>query len=239
LILRLAKRFPGLWWVPLLLGCRTIPEGPPPRTYDPANPEWSRVADPTLGPNDVLRVVVLHHPELSTVDDGSRVDAQGLLHLPLAGAFDVRGKSVSVLSEEVRSRLTEFVKGPDVTISVVEHGARRFYLLGQVEKPGPQLLDRPLTALQALSYGGRILPGADREEIVLVRNAIQEPTVFAFNVVAPSAEAMIPIRPDDLIFVKRSGTGYFTEELLPILNGLVNATGALGYWGLVYDSLRD
>lgn len=81
-------------------------------------------------------------------------------------------------------------------------------------------MDRPLSALEALSEGEQILPGANREQVTLLRRHGEEVEVHLFNAETPDAEGLVQVVPGDLIFVSRTGTWRFTEDALPILQAL-------------------
>ncbi len=217
------------------------PTDPPPvaAAFDAVASFEDMNAEFRLGPHDLVRVKVLEQEDISTGTAGIRVDPDGLLHLPLLGAVDVRGKTLDAVRKDLGTRYREYLVDPDVTVSIVEFGARRFYLLGQVEKPGAYVMDRPLTALQALTFGGRFQTGGDREEILLLRLQQGELVVQSFNAAIPDVHGMIPVEANDLLFVRRTGKGYFAEELLPIINGVAQTVNAFGYLGLVADALND
>jgi len=183
----------------------------------------SRVADwslLTLGPNDVLDVRVHRRPEVSSPEDGTRVSPEGAISLPLIGEVEVEGRAVSEVRALLEEAFGEYFRNPSVAVSVLEYQSKRFYLFGQLKRTGPVSMDRPLSALEALSEGEQLLPGANREQVTLIRRHGEEIEVHLFNAQTPDAEGLVQVVPEDLIFVSRTGTGRFTEEALPILQGL-------------------
>ena len=200
-----------------LAGCASSSEEVLPILEVPdAEPDWSWAS---LGPNDVVRVITWGHPEASTKGEGERVDVQGNITLPMIGPVVVDGRTVDEARELITGELSEFIREPKVAVSVLHYGAREFYLMGQIESPGAYKLDRPLTALQALSYGGNVLRGAVRENIYLLRRSEQGFDVHVFDISRPGPDGLIAVRPNDLLFVARSGHGKFAEEYLPYVQG--------------------
>jgi len=197
----------------------------------------------TLGPGDLVRVSVFGHPELSTPivsnPSGTRVDPEGNLSLPLAGAVLVRGLTVSQAREAVVAALARYVKEPRIDLSVVEFSARRFYLFGEVVAPGSYVLDRPLDLLQALSYGKGFTPAARREEVVLLRGRPGNVEVHVFDGETPTEAAFVAVQADDFVFVRRSGAGRFSHEALPILQGIGSALGSVATLLLVEDQITE
>lgn len=181
--------------------------------------EWA-----ALAPNDKLSVIVWGHPEASTPADGQRLDAAGILSLPLLGPIELAGLTAEQARGEIASRASAFIRDPRVTLSVIEFGARDFYVLGHIQNVGPHRIDRPLNALQALSYGGPFLVGASRSTVFLIREGEGELDVYEFSASLPGPAGQMPVQPGDMIFVPRSGHGHFAEDILPYLQGLGFAT---------------
>ncbi|MFO1009254.1 MAG: polysaccharide biosynthesis/export family protein [Planctomycetota bacterium] len=186
--------------------------------------------DLTLGPNDLVRVSVFGHPEAGTPmgpgPTGTRVDNEGLLSLPLTGPVAVGGCSVAAARERVRDAVAKYVQEPRVDLSVVEYGARRVYVYGEVQKPGAYVLDRPLNVYQGLALGGGFTSHARREQIVLLRGKPDALEVKVIDGETPNLEGLVALRPDDFLFVRRSGAGRFSDEVLPILTGISSALGS-------------
>lgn len=201
-------------------------------------------AEPTIGPNDVLRVGVYGHPELSApphanTATGSRVDPQGNVSLPLIGAVRVGGMTPEDAREAIRVAFARFLQEPKIDLSVVEWSSRRFHLLGEVQRPGGYVLDRPLSIYEGLSFGNGFSSRANRGAIVLVRGTPDALEVHLINGEAPSPEGLAMLEPGDLLFVRRSGAGRFSDEALPILQGVGSALGSAATLLLIDDQLND
>lgn len=195
----------------------------------------------TLGPNDRVRVGVYGHPELGTPltggESSTRIDNEGFLSLPLVGALPVGGKSVREAREIVQTAVAAYVQDPRVDLSVVEYGARRFYIYGEVQKPGAYVLDRPLNVYQALSLGGGFTAHARREQIVVLRGTPDSLEVKVVDGETPNLDGLVALRPDDFLFVRRSGAGKFSDEVLPILSGISSALGSAATLLVLNDQL--
>ncbi|MCP3920734.1 MAG: hypothetical protein GY711_34845 [bacterium] len=179
--------------------------------------DWSWLG---IGPNDVLRVHFIGHPELSSPQDGIRVDPQGFLYLPLIGKYDAAGKSLSRINEEVEAAYGEFVLEPHVSTSVVSYDSRDYYVLGHISEPGRKRMDRQINALEALSTGGHYVRGADRKNVFLIRPHGDRIEVHLFNARTPDAGGLVQLLPGDIVFVRQTGVDDFQEDILPILSGL-------------------
>lgn len=219
-------------------------DGPLPRSTAPVSSFSSDLVwdDLTLGPNDLVRVNVYGHPELGTPlgsgADGTRVDNEGLLSLPLVDAVPVGGKSVQAARLLVTEAIAKYVQDPRVDFSVVEYGARRVYIYGEVNKPGAYVLDRPLNVYQALALGGGFTPRARRNQIVVLRGKPETLEVKVVDGETPNLDGLVALRPDDFLFVRRSGVGKFSDEVLPILTGISSALGSVATLLVLNDQLE-
>ncbi|MBI5433356.1 MAG: polysaccharide export protein [Planctomycetes bacterium] len=198
--------------------------------------------DLTLGPNDLVRVGVYGHPELGTplgpAQSGARVDNEGFVSLPLVGAVKIGGKSVQEANVTIRDAVAQYVQDPRVDFSVVEYAARRVYIYGEVNRPGAYVLDRPLNVYQALALGGGFTSHARRDQIVILRGKPEALEVKAIDGEAPNLDGLIALRPDDFLFVRRSGAGKFSDEVLPILSGISSSLGSAATLMVLNDQLK-
>ena len=101
------------------------------------------------------------------------IGSAGQLALPLIGEMPVAGLTTSELASLISERLRDRMRlaaAPDATVEVVEY--RPFYLLGQVEKPGPYQFQPGMTVLRAISIGGGITRSRDTAMMRLQREGI-------------------------------------------------------------------
>jgi len=189
----------------------------------------------TVGPNDLIHVSVYGQPELTSPDAGVRVAPDGTLGFPLVGSIPVEGRSAEEIRQTIEASLKPYLHSPSVTVSVIDYSSRRFYLLGQVEKPGPVPMDRPITALEALSMGAGLKSGAREDVVVIMRRHGEEVEVIPFNAETPGPDGFVQVRPDDVLFVSKSGTGVFSDEVLPYLQGLGFTFGQIASAAVAYD----
>jgi polysaccharide export outer membrane protein len=198
----------------------------------------------TLGPGDVVRVGVYGHPELSAPPNvntaaGARIDGEGNLSLPLVGAVHVGGLKMSEATAAITAAFARYVQEPRIDATVMEYAARRFYLFGEVQKPGPYVLDRPLTIYQALSFGGGFTAKANRDDVVLLRGTPENLEVHRFSAEVAAAGGLFAVRPDDFVFVRRTNPGKFSDDVLPYLNGVASSLASVATVLLIDDQLED
>lgn len=153
----------------------------------------------TIGPADVLRIIVWKEPDL-TLDVTVRVD--GMVTFPLLGDLQAAGQAPNQLAESLTKGLARFVETPRVTVSVSQANSARFYVMGQVAKPGEYRLSSRTTVVQALALAGGFKEFAKSESMVIVR---EDQTVVPVNYkrIADGKDVSqnVPLAPGDTIVV--------------------------------------
>jgi polysaccharide export outer membrane protein len=115
-------------------------------------------ADYKLGPEDLLKIEVFDHPELSVQ---TRVSASGNISVPLVGQINVGGMSTRNLEEALTSRWSDggFVRKPQVSVLVSEYMSQKVAVMGQVAKPGQYALSTANTVRDILAQAGGLNNG--------------------------------------------------------------------------------
>ncbi|MDD1790812.1 polysaccharide biosynthesis/export family protein [Burkholderia gladioli] len=141
----------------------------------------------TLGPGDVLAIVVWDHPELNmpvtqgastgvdntgsnAIVSGYTVDTTGRVQFAYIGAVEVAGLTELEARERVTARLAKFIRDPQVTLRIQAYRSRRIYLDGEVRLPGLQVMnDLPMTLPEAINRAGGLTSAGDRARISVTR----------------------------------------------------------------------
>jgi len=174
------------------------------------------VAEYKLGAGDVVRVAVYQNPDLALE---SRVSESGVLNFPLLGAVKIGGLSVSAAEQAIADGLRSgnFVKQPQVTMTVLQVRAHLANVLGQVNRPGRYPLEMAgmrLTDLLSLAGGANSIAS----DIVVVsgerdgkpfRTEIDLPALFADSKRAQDIE----ILNGDAIWIDRARQVYIYGEV--------------------------
>ncbi|MDP6964148.1 MAG: polysaccharide biosynthesis/export family protein [Planctomycetota bacterium] len=214
-----------------------------PATLPPAQ---SLSFDYIVGPGDVLRVNVAGHPDLSSAPYkqnmiGSPVDGRGDIQLPYIGCVSVAGKTVFDIKTGVEDKLKKYLKRPLADVAVIEFNSHRIYVLGEVRQPGMFTLDRPMTALQALTLTGGFTDDANREQIALVRGSVNADNIVVFDAEHLTAGGDFALAANDMVFVGRhkwAGVGAVARDLVPILQLISVPVGTARDVALFQD-IRD
>jgi polysaccharide export outer membrane protein len=132
----------------------------------------------TIGPGDTLQLFVWKEPDLTTA---LNVRIDGKTTLPLLGDVVAAGRTASALADEVTERLKRFLAEPQVTIAVTEASAARFFVVGQVNKPGAYPLRGRTSLVQALAVAGGFREFADKGKLVIVRPTAEGDVLLRAN----------------------------------------------------------
>lgn len=146
----------------------------------------TKAPDYTIGPGDVVGIIVYDHPELLpnagaviaqqgdptgvTVAPGFIVSQTGEISFPYIGRTKISGLSESGATELIARRIGKFVKEPQVTVRIQSFRSQRAYVEGEVRTPGLQIFtDVPMTLSEAIGRAGSFTAVGDRSRIALTR----------------------------------------------------------------------
>jgi polysaccharide export outer membrane protein len=122
--------------------------------------------DYVIGPQDLLAIDVWHEPELTQTVP---VRPDGKISLPLIGDLEVSGLTPRALQARLAKELEAYIHKPQVTAIVREVNSRKYYLIGEVERPGSYPLSAHMTVLDALATAGGFRDFAKIQQIYLLR----------------------------------------------------------------------
>jgi protein involved in polysaccharide export with SLBB domain len=87
----------------------------------------------TLGPDDVIEIVVRRHPEFSGVYP---INAEGKIQYKFVGDIQVSALSKTDVKEKVTQILKKFIINPEVDVVIREYRSKVIYVIGEVGSPG-------------------------------------------------------------------------------------------------------
>ena len=108
--------------------------------------------DYQLGVDDILSITILQPEKMETT---VTVGPDGAISFPYIGSVRVKGFSASQVQEEIETRLADgYMKYPVVAVSLRESRSRRFFVYGEVTRPGEYPLTEATSVLKAISMAG-------------------------------------------------------------------------------------
>ncbi|HEX6733454.1 MAG TPA: polysaccharide export protein EpsE, partial [Azonexus sp.] len=173
-------------------------------------------ADDALGPGDSIRIVVFENPDLTTE---TRISANGYIRFPLLGSVKLDGLSPVAAGEHLAGLLKSgnFIRDPQVTVSVIQVRSRQVSVLGQVLRPGRYALDETSTTVtDLLALAGGIGPNGD-DVVTLVRNRDGSSERFEIDLARMyrngDMAANLEVENGDTVFVRRAPMFYIYGEV--------------------------
>lgn len=235
---------------------RTLAETAPKGVPQEVQALFGKGARYTIGPGDVVGVIVYDHPELlpnagaviaQSVDPtgvqvapGFIVDADGEIAFPYIGRVRVAGLSEGDASDLLIKLLRPHIRDPQVTVRIQSFRSRRAYVEGEVRNPGSQIFtDVPMTLNEAINRAGGITAAGNRSAVTLIRNG-RSILIDLVNLREAGYDGnSIPLKSEDTVRVaNREDSKVFLmgEVLAPLAlpmrsNGRLSLSEALGEAG--------
>jgi polysaccharide export outer membrane protein len=135
-------------------------------------------SDYRLVSGDKLRIEVYKDTQLS---QSLQIRPDGKITLPLVGDVPAAGRTSTELRDAIAGSLKEYITNPVVTVIVVETVPPVYYVVGEVNQPGPQTLTGQVTVLQALAAAGGFKDFAKTKDIRIQRKSSTGVTTLRFN----------------------------------------------------------
>ena len=127
---------------------------------------------------DVLEINVWKEEEL-TRQVFVRLD--GRISLPLVGDVTAAGMTPMELSKAIAEKLSEIMEEPSVSVLLTASDSRVYYMVGNINKPGPYPISTPTNLLQAIAKAGGLGEWADKDEIIIVRRSSGKDEMLSFD----------------------------------------------------------
>jgi len=180
-----------------------------------------------LGPNDQI-LIRTQAEEIN--EKPFRIDADGNINLPLLGRVHAGGLTVQELETDLVKRLQEYIREPQVIISVTQFRSSPIFFVGAFRAPGIYPLQGNRTLVEMLTAIGGLQPNASRHIKITRRaeygpiplpNAVDDPEKKISSVeismgslrenVNPAEDILL--QPYDVITVDRAEQVYVNGEV--------------------------
>lgn len=181
--------------------------------YIPANSEILRdqnvaktIAVYRIGVDDTLQINVWRNPELSV---GVPVRPDGKISMPLIGDVKAAGNTPEEVADNIRKRLQNFVRDPNVTVMVTgllsNEYLTRLRVTGAVNNPSSLNYRQGMTVLDAILASGGVNDFAAPDKTKLYRKIAGKTRVISIYLgdilYKGQLETNIELRPGDIITV--------------------------------------
>lgn len=132
----------------------------------PTSERGTAGGDYVIGVGDAISIRVYEQEGLS---GDVRIRSDGKVALPLLGEVVAAGKRPLELSQEIETRLKQFVVTPRVTVNVNEAHPITVTVVGEVGTVGTLTMDPPARLVDALAKSGGLNDYADSSRIFVLR----------------------------------------------------------------------
>ena len=157
---------------PVLLLAAALQAAPP--TLPPATPEADTLdqrpseeegRDYRIGPEDILRITVYGHPDLTQT---VAVQADGGFVFPLVGRVEAEDLSAPDLERKLHDVLArDLIRDPQVAVTVQQYRSKVVFVMGEVSRPGTYPLLGTRRILEVLAKAGPMTANAGTEAVVV------------------------------------------------------------------------
>lgn len=178
-------------------------------------------AEYRIGVGDKINVRVFQVPDLSFND--LVIDTSGNVQMPLIGAVRGDGRTSGEMAADIAERLSaQYLRDPQVTVTVTEAASQKITVDGAVTKPGVYEMRGSTSLLQAVAMAEGPTRVADLTKVAVFRTVDGRRSVALFDLAAiRQGRASDPqVLGDDVIVVD-------TSRLNSALREVVGAVPAL------------
>ncbi len=185
----------------VLSACSTPNSNSPAPTHTPLAP-----SEYLIGIGDGLNVSVWRNPDLSV---SVPVRPDGKISVPLAGDLMAAGKTPTELAADITTQLTNFLKGPQVTVIVSNPASsdfqRRVRITGAVNSPVSIPYREGMTVLDLVLLANGLNDFAAGHKAKLYRKSAGKVTAYPVNLDGllnkGKLEDNYPLQPSDVVSV--------------------------------------
>ena len=121
----------------------------------------------SIGTGDVLFVKVWREMDFT---GPYTVRPDGKITIPLVGDVQAAGLTPERLGEQLKQALAEYINSPDVSVSLQQVNSKKYFITGEVNRPGEFTLTTPTRVFDALANAG-FRDFANKKKIIIIRGA--------------------------------------------------------------------
>lgn len=105
-----------------------------------------------VGVDDIIDINVFQPEQMAF---SVTVSPDGSIAFPYIGKVVVKDKTPTEIQDEIQKRLADgYLKYPVVSVALKQSQSKKFYVYGEVLKPGTYFLEENMTVLKAISTAG-------------------------------------------------------------------------------------
>lgn len=166
--------------------------------------EPAKTGEYRVGVGDILEISVLQPEPITNL---SPVASDGTITFPYIGNVSVKGMLLGDVQNDIQARLADgYMKYPVVSVTLKESRSRKFFVYGEVMRPGTFPLEDNTTVLKAISIAGGITKFGSTSRVKILRPYKDKPGYESIKVnmgaaMKGSADSDVVIQPEDIVVV--------------------------------------
>jgi polysaccharide biosynthesis/export protein len=151
-----------------------------------------------VGPQDVLKIIVWREQDFTGL---YTVHSDGKITLPLVGDVQAGGLTAEQIQDKVTAALSKLIQKPNVTVTVQQILSQKYYMDGEIGRPGEYQLSAPTTILEAISIAGGLRDFANGKKIYVLRGDQRIHFNYKEVIKGKNLEQNIQLPPGDHVIV--------------------------------------
>lgn len=190
-----------------------------------------------LAQGDRFRVRFMNQPEMDVV---MTVRPDGMASFDLLGDLPVAGQTPGDLARTLEEMYSVYLQNPQINLVIEAFNSQRFFVMGEVNRPGEFQLTTPTSLVQAVAMAGSWTDDAKTEEVMVIRlREDRTPVAFKVNlkeIMKGSVYANLYLRNFDIVYIpmgRLAGTANFVDNffdiVLPPIDAAWKTSVLLGY----------
>lgn len=175
-----------------------------------------------LAKYDIITIMALGHTE-DIGENEITIGVDGMAALPYVGNVKLAGLTLDEARRVIYNKLSQYYKLPELNVSIKSYGARKVYVMGNVQLPGIKEMNVDnMNTYAAISSAGGVDKRGRSKHIQLIRQIdgvlyYREINLDAF-VKKHDMSQNIALEDGDIVYVPDSGKIIFSEDIAPYIN---------------------
>lgn len=136
------------------------------------------------------------------------VRPDGHATFPLIGDFFVANKTINQVNKLLQKKYNDYLPGMQADLFLHEQTGSRIYMFGEINKPGPYKILKPVNVLQAISMAGSFTENAKLTNVILFRKHERKLIARKLNLEnvldLKEGGSFFFLRPEDIVYVPKT-----------------------------------
>lgn len=183
----------------------------------------------TLGPNDVIKIDVSRHPEVS---GEFSINKDGKIQYRFVGDLEISGLTKSQVKDFLVEELGKYIINPDVTVTITGFNSKIVYVIGEVGRPGKIFMrGDTITVREALVQAALpLLTAKSHKSLLITPSDDGQPVQKKINVhdllYKGDLRENLVMKPGDTLYVPPTFLTKTLRTIQPVAAPIGTATGA-------------